>query len=202
MIFKPIAVLLLLLPYPLLSQTDGVGIGTAYPRTLLEVAGDTKITNTIEIGVIENLEDGDESTFLIQESNQDIKTLDVSNPTGAALGYIQEYELYDPQEDWVYEFDTQISSTDFVVTAISAHYDRELDIPSYATIPYYSCYEKDGTWRITADFPVANNRYSSEIGTWTVTTLIYSRDLSKQLGTITIPMGGNSTASASTPIID
>ena len=188
---------------PVLGQTTGVGIGTTNPRVKLEVAGDAYLRDGVDIGVIDNMEDGDASTFLVQEGlNDKIKTLDVSNPTGTALGYIQEYIIENPNEDWIYDLNTNISATDFVVNTISAYYDKELDIDAYATVPNFSAYIQGGTWHLTADFPSANNLYNNEIGTWTITTLIYSRDLSKQLGTITIPMAGSSTGSRATPIIN
>jgi len=185
------------------AQVDsGVGIGTTNPRAKLEVAGDAHISQGLSIGTILDLEDGDTSTFLIQEDSDKIKSLDVSNPTGVALGYIQVYEIYDPNEDWVYDFDTQVDANEFVLNTLSASYDREIDINYNATIPFYSAFIKNGTWHITADFPAANNRYNSEKGTWTVTTLIYSKDLSKQFNKVTIPMSGGSTSAASTPLVD
>lgn len=183
-------------------QTEGVGIGTTQPRAKLDVAGDAKISQGISIGVIDNLEDADTSTFLIQEASDQIKSLDVSNPTGAALGYIQVYEIYNPDEDWVLDFDTGIDANDFVLNTLSASYDRELDINNNATIPYYSAFINNGTWHITADFPSANNLDPSELGTWTITTLIYSKDLSKQFGNVVIDMSGGSTGAATTPIIN
>lgn len=184
------------------SQTDGVGIGTTQPRAKLEVAGDARLSEGISIGIIDNLEDNDTSTFLIQEQSNKIKTLDVSNPTGAALGYIQVYEIYNPNEDWVLDFDTRVNANDFVLNAISASYDRELDMGFNSTIPYYSAFISNGTWHITADFPEANNRNPAELGTWTVTCLIYSKDLSKQFGRVEIPMAGNTTGAAANPIVD
>jgi len=186
----------------LLGQ-NAVGIGTSDPRVTLEVAGDAITRNGIEIGVIDDMVDADTSTFLVQEgASNKLKTLDVSNPTGTALGYIQEYIIENPNEDWIFDLNTNISATDFVVNTISAYYNRELDIDGYATVPNFSAYIQGGTWHLTADFPSANNLYDNEIGTWTITTLIYSRDLSKQLGTITIPMANGSTNSATNPIID
>ncbi|MEH6407602.1 MAG: hypothetical protein V7767_09990 [Leeuwenhoekiella sp.] len=179
-----------------------VGIGTTTPRKTLEIAGDMKISESIQIGTINNIYDSDTSTFLIQDDNDDIRSLDVSNPTGAALGYIQEYIIYNPNEDWILNFDTQVSSTDFVLNTISAYYDRELDIGSNSSIPYTSAYISGGTWHIIADFPSANNVDGSQIGTWTITTLIYSQDFSKQFGSVVIPMAGSTTSSATNPIID
>ena len=127
---------------PVLGQTTGVGIGTTNPRVKLEVAGDARVQNTVTISTINDLKDDDTSTFLIQDGNSKIKSLDVSNPTGAALGYIQIYELYDPQEDWVFDFDTRVDANEFVLNTLSASYDRELDINSNATIPFYSAFIK------------------------------------------------------------
>jgi hypothetical protein len=185
-----------------LAAQNGVGIGTTTPRKTLEVAGDVRISEGIEIVEIDNLADEDASTFLIQDDNLKIKALDVSNPTGAALGYIQEYIIYNPNEDWVLDFDTQINSSDFVLNTISAYYDRELDIGQYSSIPYYSAFIKNGTWHIIADFPSANNVKASELGTWTISTLIYSRDLSKQLGNVEVLMGGSTVGAATNPVIN
>ncbi|MBT0607961.1 hypothetical protein [Aequorivita echinoideorum] len=183
-----------------------VGINTTSPRTALEVAGSTKISDSIVITKIKSLKDSDNSTFLIQDENDFIKTLDVSNPTGAALGYIQEYVIVNPQLDWVLDFDTRISATDYVLNTVSAHYNRELIMNTAnginSSIPYASAFIKNGTWHIIADYPSANNRTPSEIGTWTITTLIYSRDLSKQFGTVNIPMANATTGSATSPIIN
>ena len=142
-------------PFCLLGQ-KAVGIGTSNPRVTLEVAGDAITRDGIEIGVIDDMVDADTSTFLVQEdASNKLKTLDVSNPTGTALGYIQEYIIENPNEDWVLNLDTNISATEFVVNTISAYYNRELDIDGYATVPNFSAYIQDGTWRLTADFPSA-----------------------------------------------
>jgi len=191
--------------FALFSQ---VGINTKTPRTALEVAGDMQISSGIEITNFNSLTDGETSTFLIQDADDTIKTMDVSNPTGAALGYIQTYEITNPEEDWVKNFDTGIDATDFVLITISAYFDRELDLSDNTnetdntTTPYSAGFIENGTWHLIADFPVAANRYASEIGTWTITTLIFSSDLSKQFGTITVPMSNSTTGTAVSPIID
>ena len=190
---------LLCMTHTLVAQ---VGIGTETPRTKLEVAGDMKIVADIAIGTINKITDDDSSTFLIQDDTDKIKALDVSHPTGAALGYIQEYIIRNPNEDWILNFDTGVNANNFVLNTISAYYDRELDIGSESSIPYTSAYISGGTWHIIADFPSANNLNGNEIGTWTITTLIYSQDLSKQFGSIVIPMAGGTTGTATNPVIN
>ncbi len=185
-----------------------VGINTEYPRKTLEIAGDMNISDSIDISIVHALTDEDTSTFLIQNEVDQVKTLDVSNPTGAALGYIQKYIITNAESDWVFNFDTGINTSDYVVIAISSYYDRELVLQGStgaevnASLPYTATFEENGTWRIIADYPMAANRDPEEIGTWTIITLIYSRDLSKQFGTITVPMNDSTTGSALNPIID
>ncbi|MBT8256244.1 MAG: hypothetical protein KJO23_06870 [Bacteroidia bacterium] len=185
-----------------------VGIGTKTPRKTLEIAGDAEISGNVEIGVYKSLGDADTSTFLVQETDGTIKSLDVSNPTGAALGYIQEYVITNMEEDWVRNFDTGIDATDFTVIVTSASFDRELDItesndaPDNSSLPYTATFVEAGTWRIIADYPMAANAYASEIGTWVIKTLIFSNDLSKQFGSIDVFMSDGSIGTAITPVID
>lgn len=191
---------------PLFSAYSQIGINTTNPRETLEVGGDMKISESILVKTIAPLNDTDTSTFLIQDENDFIKTLDVSNPTGAALGYIQEYEIVNPNLDWVLDFDTRVDADQYVLNTISANFNRELKMNTSggtnSSIPYTSAYIKNGTWHIIADYPSANNKDEAEEGTWTITTLIYSKDLSKQFGTVDIPMNNTSTGEALTPIIN
>lgn len=187
---------------PIFSQ---VGINTTNPRTTLEVGGDMLIQESLDIGSIPKLTDSDDATFLKQNPDGTIKAIDVSHPTGAALGYIQEYVIRNANLDWVLNFDTRINANDFDVISISAYYDKELVLSSTTdnfSLPYTAAFVQDGTWRLIADFPSAANRNTGEIGTWTISTLIFSKDLSKQFGVVSIPMYGGQTGSASTPIIN
>ncbi len=182
-----------------------VGINTITPRKTLEVAGDMYVSEDLEIGVYNPLTDSDTHTFLIQNASDEIETLDVSNPTTEALGYIQEYIIENPNGDWVYEFDTGIDATDYVVISISSHFSDEIKMQSSyrddSSIPYTSTFIFNGTWYITADYPRAGPAAGVN-GSWNVKTLIFSRDLSKQFGTVNIPMTESTTGSATTPIID
>lgn len=186
-----------------------VGINTTTPRKTLEVAGDMKISNTIDIGTFNPLQDSDTSSLLIQRSTDQLASLKVSKPTGIALAYIQEYYIVNPNLDWVKNFDTGIDAINYVVIATSASFDLELDLSesgsgpeNNASLPYTSTFIENGTWHIKADYPQAANIDETAIGTWTITTLIFSSDVSKQYGTIDIPMYNTSVGSAVTPIID
>jgi hypothetical protein len=187
------------------SQT---GINTTNPRTTLEVAGEMEITGNYEIGEFNALEDTDTSTFLVQDNYNKLKGLDVSDPTGAALGYLLEYVIVNPEKDWVKDFDTGIPANDYVLVTISASFDTELGISSSAgavdnsSLPYTATFVKGNKWHIIADYPMVANLDPNAIGTWRIQTLIFSKDLSKQFGIIDIEMLNASTGAAISPIID
>ncbi len=185
----------------------GVGIGTPNPRKTLEVAGSMNISQKMNLTKKSPMTDTDISTFLIQDSENLVKTLDVSNPTGAALGYIQEYVITNPNGDWVKDFDTQVDADKFVMISISAFFNVEMVISSddalaNGSAPYTSAFIKNGTWHLIADFPVVSNKSGSGPGTWTFNTLIFSKDLSKHFEDVIIDMANSSKGSATTPIID
>ncbi len=183
-----------------------VGIGTTTARKTLEVAGDAIISGNVDIGTFNPLADNDSSTFLIQESDNSVKSLDVSNPTASALGYIQEYIITNMDEDWVFDFDTGIDASEYVLITTSASFDQELllttsnDAPLNSSLPYTATFVSGGTWHIIADYPMGAN--PATVGTWTIKTLIFSNDLSKQFGTVTVPMSDGTTGTASSPIVN
>tara|TARA_R110001632_G_scaffold215442_1_gene342574 strand:+ start:601 stop:1233 length:633 start_codon:yes stop_codon:yes gene_type:complete len=185
-----------------------VGINTTDPRTTLEVAGSTIISGNLEIGVLNPILDSDTNTFLIQDTDDTIKSLDVSNPTAAALGYIQDYIITNPFQDYVKDFDTGIDANDFVMVALTSHFNDDLklsnnnNLSDNFSLPTTATFISGGTWHITANYPVAGNPGSSVVGSWFITTLIFSKDLSRQLGTENIPMSSTTSGSAITPIID
>jgi len=191
-----------------ISGYSQVGINTDSPRTKLEIAGDMKISNDLDIGTIDVMDQSDTSTFLIQDIDNSIKTLDVSNPTGAALGYVQDYIITNPNLDWIKEFDTGVDANDYVMIVISASYDQEIvmaaspvDVKDKSSAPYATTFVKDNRWHIRADYPKSAS-IPSVIGTWTIQTLIFSSDLSKQFGTVNVPMASSSSGSALNPILD
>ena len=207
--FKIAHVLLFPLYFIMVSNAlaqQSVGIGTKTPRTKLEVAGSMNVSGQLDFQK-DAITENDRSTFLIQNNNDKIKTLDVSNPTGAALGYIQEYVIENPNGDWVKDFDTQVDASEFVMISISAFYNVELVISSddalaNGSAPYTAAFIKNGTWHLIADFPVVSNIAGSGVGTWRFTTLIFSKDLSKQFSDVIVNMANESTGVAANPIID
>jgi hypothetical protein len=79
--------------------------------------------------------------------------------------------------------------------------ENPVDVKDKSSAPYATTFVKDDKWHIRADYPKSAS-VSSVIGTWTIQTLIFSSDLSKQFGTVNVPMASSSTGSALTPILD
>lgn len=185
-----------------------VGINTTTPRKALEVGGDMKVSNQLLIGSFNKLESADTSTLLVQKSDGNLNSLDPSGTSSSPLAYIQNYVIVNPDEDWVRDFDTGIDATDYVLVTVSANFDQELLISSAtgavdnASLPYTSSFIQGGTWHIIADYPMTANNAGINTGTWTIKTLIFSKQLSKQLGVLNIPMANSTTGSASSPILD
>lgn len=190
-----------------IANSQNVGINTTTPREELEVGGSMRVSNLLDVNLVYSLRDPDVTTFLSRETDGQIKSFDLSNPTGVALGYFQEYEIVNPDGDWVLDFDTKISTLDYSMTITSANFNKELIVTFSSasdnfSLPYASIFEKNGTWHIIADFPSVHPRYTTPAAIWTITTLVFSNDLSKNLGIMEFDMGGSNTGSVTTPIID
>lgn len=189
-------------------QDFGVGINTTSPRKTLEVAGNANIDGEVRVNVIDEFTQDEEVTFLIQNQTNFVKEIDASGD-GLAVAYFQEYILTNMQNgvgDWIQDLDTSIPSSEYVITIISAYYNQELtmeaaDASNFA-IPYISAFVKDGTWHISADYPSAKNRNTTEPGKWVINTLILSRAFSKILPTQTFDLSNTSSGAATTPVID
>lgn len=183
-----------------------VGINTQTPRKTLEVAGDMVVTQQTVISELPPIADGDEASFLIQNDSDFIIKLDPKNPSGAALGYIQTYIIENPNLDWVRDFDTGISATDYELIVASAHFNNQLVLVGIEqdkfSLPYTSTFIENGTWHIIADYPGVANDFDTADSKWEIQTLIFSKDLTKQFGVISVPMGGGTTNAAATPFID
>jgi len=187
------------------SQTEKVGINTTTPRKTLEVNGSTKIDEQIQIGTISSITTSDTYRFLMQKNTGNSKLIkEIGNSSASeinALGYFLEYEIK-TKDDWIQNFDTEISSSKFWVTVVEANFNKRLSHynGSVGWSPHYVKAFIDGTtWHLYADFPLFK---PNNDGTWNIKLLITPKKLVKRLDTQTINLSGASTGAASTPIID
>lgn len=171
------------------------------------MAGDTYVDGVLNVGVLNPVTDSDNTAILGQTAAGYVKELNVTIE-GAAIAYFQEYELFNlgGGGDWVDDFDTSIDATRYVVTVISAYFSKGLEMSAGSAnnfvIPYVSASISDGTWHITADYASANPVSSGPAGRWIVSTLILSKDFSKQLSQQVVNLSNGRTGTATSPIID
>ncbi|MDT0293163.1 hypothetical protein ACFQ3R_09165 [Mesonia ostreae] len=185
------------------AQTDNVGINTTNPRTKLEVGGDMNVNGGIQINELNPVGATDKSILLGQQGDGFVKELD-AGVEGTAIAYFQEYRLSNMNGDWVLDFNTNINSSEYVVTIISAFFNQGLEMssnPSNFTIPYISAYVDGGTWHLIADYPSANPVTANQ-GVWVIRTLILSKDFSKDFPQQVVNMNGTRAGAAATPVID
>lgn len=186
-----------------------VGINTTDPRTSLEVAGDTHVDGEVHIQTIEEITLEEEVIFLVQDQNNFVKEINASGD-GVAIAYFQEYRLSNMESgtgDWVENFNTNIPSSDYMLTVISAYYNQALkikDVNENFTIPFISAFidSGDGTWRIVADYPSADNVNTTEVGEWIINTLILSKSFSKIFPTQEFGLNNSTSGSATQSVFD
>ena len=188
-----------------LSSFAQVGINTTEPRTMLEVAGDASIQGgDLKVAEIRSIQDGDQGHLLAQTQDNLIKDLDIINQDGVALAYFQEYVLTNMDGDWVANFNTKVDATKYGMIVISAFFNLDaimVKYPKTFTIPSASAFIEGGTWRILADYPSAE-KSGSGAGVWTITTLILTKSVYKELTKQTVKMAGKTSGAAATPIIN
>jgi hypothetical protein len=189
----------------LIQAQDGVGINTENPRTTLEVAGDTHISGSIQVGDLGTTTASDTPALLGQDGTGFVKELSTA-AAGAAVAYFQEYRFTNMGGggDWIQDLNTSIDASNYTLTIISVYYNKPLRISSSANfaIPYASAFTKGGTWHITADYASASGVSPSPVGEWVINTLILSNDFSKQFPQQSVPMGGGRGGAATTPVIN
>lgn len=124
------------------------------------------------------------------------------------MAYFQEYNFTNMGGggDWIEALNTNIDASKYVVTIISAYYNKALEMSdaNNFAIPYVSAYidAVENTWFITADYASAAPASGTPVGQWIISTLILSRDFSKSFGVQTVNSAGTRGGAASTPIID
>lgn len=184
------------------ETNTGVGINTTEPRTTLEVGGDMYISEEIKINQLNTVESTDQAVLLAQTAGDFIKESDATQ-TGAAIAYFQEYRITYMDGDWVFDLNTNIPSNNYVMAILSAYYNSPLKMSSNNSnfaIPYISAFIKDNTWHITADYPSADP--GGNVGTWVISTLILSKEFSRNLPAVSQNLNGGTSGTATTPVID
>ena len=186
-----------------------VGINTETPRTgaALDINGSFKMEEIIlpalkDASTVPNVHD--DFVYLIQDQNNgQVSYLDLSagGSNSGALSTLVTFKLTNVDGDWVENFDTKISSSQYALVVLSASFDRNI-LGTHPAMPVTRAKAENGTWRLEADYSAVS---SSTNGTWSISCVVYPKTYVKTLGTngvTTVSMNGATTASATTPIVN
>jgi len=177
-----------------------VGINTTTPRATLDVNGNTKISNHLAVGTINDVKDADAYTFLMQEPSLKIRALDAASATfGNGLGYFMEYKVSNVDGDWLRDLNTGINVTKFTIIVLSSRFDGTIVASIGFSPAFVSAFVYNGTWRLKADYPgvttpIVNG--STVNGEWNIKLLIISKDLIKVFSPPPTDMLGGATNGA------
>ncbi len=181
-----------------------VGINTETPRpgSALDINGSMKAANVLLPQNLPAISPTERETFVYLVQNQTtgaIEHLDLA-ATGSTTGGISSiltYQLTNVLGDWVLDFDTKISATDYALVILSAWFDQDLEGNNPAP-PVARTKQIGDTWHLEADYSAVS---SDANGTWNITCVVYPKTYAKIFPLQTVNMNGNSTAAASTAIV-
>ncbi|NSL87637.1 hypothetical protein [Chitinophaga solisilvae] len=166
------------------------------PRGSMDINGSLYISGKL---FVENMGSADKQAALvgIDSKNRIVKIAPNNGGSNVLPINVISYELKNVNLDWVNDFDTKISGTDYVVTI--AAYDLLDPIVvsnnrAMAPIRIETWVDANTkTWHLAADYvgtaPTVNS-------TWNLFLLVMNKSLAKTLSTITEDFGGNATKTA------
>ncbi|HVI44684.1 MAG TPA: hypothetical protein VM802_07435 [Chitinophaga sp.] len=197
---KKIVFILILLP--MLARTQSpvppdvkVATGKSTARGGMDINGGLYISGKL---FVENMGTADKQTPLIgiDSKNQIVKVAPQTGGNNIVPVNVISYELKNVDLDWVNDFDTKISGTDYVVTI--AAYDLVDPIRTngnnIAPLRIETWVDNNTkTWHLAADYvgtaPTVNS-------TWNLFLLVMNKSLAKVLSPITEDFGGSSSKTA------
>ena len=194
--------LILCLLFSAISLSAQVGINTETPRagSVVDVNGSMKSGNVLlpaDLPAI-SLAERESFFYMVQDqSTKAIEQLDLSVSGAGGISSILTYRLDDVNGDWVLDFDTKVSSTNYALVILSAWFDQDLEGDNPAP-PVARAKEIGGTWHLEADYSAVS---SDNNGAWNITCVVYPKTYAKIFPLQVVNMSNGSTAAAATPII-
>ena len=178
-----------------LSCFSQVGINTNNPEAALDINGNLKVRTmgAVSIGSVNN------ARLVLDNSTKEVKMIQSSTGNPFSMNYTT-YRLRNVNLDYVQDYDTKISATDYTVVVVGSAFDRALRITGnigYSPMNIYA-FQSNGTWHITADYKDAGT-YGNSNGNWSINCLIISNNILKTLPLISINMNGSENGSVGSP---
>lgn len=179
-----------------------VGINTEKPRagSAVDVKGSMKSGNVLLPENLPAISLAERETFfyMVQDQSTDaIEHLDLSVSGAGGISSILTYKLENTNGDWVLDFNTKISSTNYALVILSAWFDQDLKGDNPAP-PVARAKEIGGTWHLEADYSAVS---SDTNGAWNITCVVYPKTYAKIFPLQVVNMSNGTTAAAATPVV-
>jgi hypothetical protein len=191
------------------SAQTNTGIGTTVPSSRLHVVGNgTKSPVRIDNMINTPINSNPKANLVIDQV-----TGELFNGTAASPPfYYLSYNLNNVNLDYVADFNTNISSTNYTLVIVGSTFDSYIGVsrnnpgitPADAIYDYFTAqnvyaFKSSGTWRISADYPNAATP-NSKNGNWKINCLIISNNQVNTLSDITVNFNGSQNASGASPV--
>jgi len=174
------------------KDNGNVGIGTDAPGAKLHVAGN-QILGTAD--VVPNSTGN--SQVVRDNATGELKVLQTTSTNSFPINNVT-YQLNNVDRDWVSNFDTKISNTDYVVIITGLTLSPNTLTPNTANsfnALNFRAFVQNGTWRLYVDYAGATTLNDAN-GNWTVNCLVINRSIIQQLSTQTFNLAGQNTGAA------
>ncbi len=139
------------------AANDRIGLGTSAPTAKLEINNTNSGLASVKVNNLKNQPSGANAAYVT-----------VDNSTGEFYKglqseksfYYQTYNINNVNQDWISDFDTKISTTDYTVIIVGSSFDQMLGVNMqntsgnrFASQNVYAYKNTStNTWRLTADF--------------------------------------------------
>lgn len=176
------------------TQNDRIGIGTTTPTTKVDINGNLRIGAATSSNGSTNV-----STLVRDNITGEVKIAASSTGNVSPINYIV-YTISNVQGDWISNYDTKVSSTEYTMTIVGSSFSDNLNVSnpttSSASFSPFSvfAYKSGTTWRLKADYSSASTLTGN--GTWTLYCLIINNSILKTLAPVSQDLGGSQTGSA------
>lgn len=170
-----------------------VGIGVSLPLEMLDINGNLKLRD------INTLQNNEKYHTLVVDETGVIKKIKENNDNSYSFNNVT-FIIKNVKLDYLEDLNTLIPTKDYVVIITGFQFDivnkagliSSIDRTKYFHPTNISAKEVSGTWRLSADYPMAGTAGSTN-GTWTINTVIINRHLVQSLNVITTNLNGSNT---------